>query len=230
MSVMDKEMTWTESIENIKADNDKKWSEIIEILASCEITLEMAEEALEVADSYLYLPTMHWIADSGVLTQGKIGCITEGEWLSLLGRHWIEFDNIHLYLDDLLDEESSPLYSFVDYRGLPVHAMMDDDEQAAYEALPDEITVYRGCYKGNIQGLSWTLDAEVAKKFPSLVRYRQKGQPLLVKAMTKKKDIIAVKSGRKESEIITYKPKHISTSHIPITWNNKLTPSTHDTN
>lgn len=76
-------------------------------------------------------------------------------------------------------------------------------------------TVYRGCYKDNKWGLSWTLSRELAKGFPMLWRYRQNGQqPLLVTARARKENVIALKTDRGESEVITWRPKHISTRHI----------------
>jgi hypothetical protein len=92
--------------------------------------------------------------------------------------------------------------------------MMNEDEQVAYDALPEIITLYRGCYQNNKLGFSWSLEADVARKFPQFTRYRQDGQPLLVKATAKKTSIAAIKLGRGEVEIITYRPKQISTSYI----------------
>ena len=86
----------------------------------------------------------------------------------------------------------------------------------ALDILPDEIIVYRGCYQHNKRGLCWTLDRAIAEQFPSYLRYKQEGQPLLVKGRVKKTDVIAFKGGREEAEIISEKVKIISTSHIKV--------------
>ena len=91
---------------------------------------------------------------------------------------------------------------------------MTAKERKVYAALPDKVTVYRGCYKDNKWGLSWSLDRDVAAKFPRLHRYKQDGQPILVRAIADKAYIAAVKLDREESEIITSRPRHVSTSHL----------------
>ena len=96
-----------------------------------------------------------------------------------------------------------------------VREMMTDEELEAYAALPDVVTIYRGCYKANKWGLSWSLSRQVAEEFPTLLRYRRDGeQPLLVTAKIMKTDVVAVKMDRGEQEVIAWRPKHISTRHL----------------
>ena len=137
------------------------------------------------------------------------GFINEHSWLTLLGEIWEICDNIGCYIEALLD---SP-FGLSLYGGA-ITEIMNEDEQVAYDALPEIITLYRGCYQNNKLGFSWSLEADVARKFPQFTRYRQDGQPLLVKATAKKTSIAAIKLGRGEAEIITYRPKQISTSYI----------------
>lgn len=92
--------------------------------------------------------------------------------------------------------------------------LMDDAELQAFEALPDEVQLLRGCYALNKWGLSWTLDRATACRFPFLNRYWQEGQALLVTARAKKSDLIALKQDRDELEIIAWRPKHIKTIHL----------------
>jgi hypothetical protein len=93
--------------------------------------------------------------------------------------------------------------------------MMTYEERDQLEALPDVVTIYRGCYQNNKHGLSWSLSKEIAEKFPLLNRYwRPTEQPYLVTAKVNKDDIIALKNDRGESEVITYRPKHFSTRRI----------------
>ena len=133
------------------------------------------------------------------------------DWLRLLGERWSICDNIGQYLDELLVSEY-----FWNREGphSVQHGMMDEDERAAYDALPEVFTIYRGCGKSNKWGLSWTTSKECAEKFPMYGRYRPEGKAILVTAEVKKSEVIAVKLDRNEFEIITYRPKHLSTKRI----------------
>jgi len=167
--------------------------------AQLSAAISAARKELVNCDSYSRLPCLldmaFWIDDD--------------EWLALLGEQWSGFDKVGAHLDELLD---SPF-------GLrlgegAIKPMMNQEELSAFEALPDEFVVYRGCYAANKWGLSWTSKRETAAAFPLLNRYKQKGQPLLVKALAKKSEAAALKLDRDEDEIIIFRPRHISTSHI----------------
>ena len=129
------------------------------------------------------------------------------DWLKLLGENWTGCDNIGRHIDGL---HKSPLA----HNDKTAFEMMDDEEQAAFNNLPDCLTVYRGCYPLNKWGYSWTPSETIAKSFPFLNRYRQQGLPILVKALVKKENIKAIKLDREELEVITWKPKHLSTKRI----------------
>ena len=81
--------------------------------------------------------------------------------------------------------------------------LMDKDELAAFEALPDELVIYRGCGPHNVRGLSWSLKREVAVKFPLYGRYHTY-VPMLLTARIPKRRAAALKLGRKEHEIIVF--------------------------
>ena len=120
-------------------------------------------------------------------------------WLRILGECWSGCDNIFAYkniLKNLMPQEG------------PVLEMMSDDELAVYETLPDTVTIYRGCGKKNKNGASWSLDRDVAAKFPFLNRY-QVDNPMLVTAKVKKCHVLAVKLCRNESEVITFNAKPV---------------------
>lgn len=167
------------------------------------VTLEQSRDEIRFCDSYSRLPAVLDLHPFMIY----------GDWLRLLGEEWSGFDNIGQHIDDLFD---SPLFWRDDAKDAAVRReMMTADEQAAYDALPEVITIFRGCYKHNKWGLSWTLDKGVAERFPALNRYQQPGQQaLLVTAQAKKSEVIAVKLDREEFEIITHRPKCISTRHI----------------
>lgn len=157
-------------------------------------TLEQSKEIAITCSSYERLPALLKLW----------GFMDESDWLTVLGQYWSCCDNIAEHVDGLWD---SP----IGMRAYPIREMMDEDELAVYENLPDEIIVYRGCYKRNKWGLSWTLEESVARKFPFLTRYyKPEQQAILVKAIAKKSSVIAIKLDRNESELITCRPKHIS--------------------
>ena len=65
-----------------------------------------------------------------------------------------------------------------------------------------ELTVYRGCYDCNRDGLSWSLSERIARGFPTLNRYRREGDvPLILVGKTDPKRAV-LKTDRKEQELI----------------------------
>lgn len=116
------------------------------------------------------------------------------DWLKLMGKNWSCCDNVSAHLPRL--KRALP-------KKRPLFDMMDGAEIAAYNALPDVVRIYRGCSERNKAGVSWTLDRDVATRFPFYERYRSRS-PLLITATVRKDQIIAVKLDRNESEIITF--------------------------
>lgn len=166
------------------------------------LTLDEGREALRFCNSFNRLDTVTSLAWS----------MESHDWLTLLGENWSTCDNIADCADEL---EETPLGLLAP--GSPDRfRLMDETELAAFERLPDEVVIWRGCYASNKWGLSWSLDREIAAKFPTLHRYRQAGQPLLVKARIAKDQILALKLDRNEQEILTWweRPRHVSTSHL----------------
>jgi hypothetical protein len=79
------------------------------------------------------------------------------------------------------------------------HYMMTEEEDNLLRSLADEVTIYRGCQKGiNENGLSWTLDKSKAKFFAN--RLGKDG--IILERTISKNDIVAVLTGRGESEVI----------------------------
>ena len=164
------------------------------------LTLEQGRDHVKSANSYTRLSKvleLSWRME-------------EADWFALLGEEWSTCDNIGLAIDDFIDTP------FGDTRFEPELgvAMMTAGERAALEALPDQLTVYRGCYQNNKWGLSWSLKPEIAAEFPFLHRYQQDDQALLVRATISKGDVVALKADRGEFEIICWRPKHVSTSKL----------------
>jgi hypothetical protein len=120
-----------------------------------------------------------------------------GDWLNVLGEGWTGFDYITQHSLDLIDVLISQNVVY-DY---PITPMMSLEERRAFDALPDEITIYRGCGPGNKFGYSWTLDRSIAERFPFYHRYMTK-YPTLLTMTIKKGRVAALKLGRKEQEIV----------------------------
>lgn len=119
------------------------------------------------------------------------------DWLRLLGENWSCCDNIgqhRLVLRRLLPSSG------------PVLEMMDAAELIAYRSLPARLTVFRGCGEINMLGACWSLDRDVAARFPTLNRYQQPA-PLLVTATVRRDRVLALKLDRDETEIITFQAR-----------------------
>ena len=79
--------------------------------------------------------------------------------------------------------------------------LMDAEERARLQSLDDPVTIYRGVtsYNArNVKALSWTLDENVARWFAS--RFGEQGR--VYQAQIAKDDILAIFTGRNESEVI----------------------------
>lgn len=126
------------------------------------------------------------------------------DWLAVCGEVWSCCDNIGAAR--LLLRQLVPACG-------PVAPMMDTPECMAWEALPERLTIYRGCGPSNMLGASWSLSRDIAAQFPFLNRYRQ-SEPLLVTAKVKKSHVLAIKLDREESEIITFSARRVAVEKL----------------
>ncbi|MBW3168178.1 Arm DNA-binding domain-containing protein [Qipengyuania flava] len=92
--------------------------------------------------------------------------------------------------------------------------LMNEAETAALADLPEKFTIWRGCYQLNQRGLSWSLDRDLASRFPTLHRYRQDGQPLLIEAVLQREEVIALKLDRSEAEVVAWCPEVVRVSAL----------------
>jgi hypothetical protein len=126
--------------------------------------------------------------------------LSRPDWLRLLGEHWTMCDNIRnhrLELRKILGTQR------------PLREMMDSEENAHYDSLPETVTCYRGCDASVLVGASWTLNKEIARRFPTFGRYRARN-PVLITATVKKANVLAVIAGRKEEELITFSARRVT--------------------
>jgi len=84
----------------------------------------------------------------------------------------------------------------------PAHAYYDDEAKGIFGGLPGTITVYRGCDRRFVGGVSWSTEREVAEFFATGGRYGRPDDPVIVTATIQKSspDLFYVKPG--EGEIV----------------------------
>jgi hypothetical protein len=117
--------------------------------------------------------------------------LSDTDYWKLLSAVWIDTENQYAYLK----EWKKLLASKRPNR----HYMMDEEDDNILRSLPDLVTIYRGCQKGiNENGLSWSLDKAKAEFFAN--RFGKKG--IILERTISKNDIVAVLTGRGESEVI----------------------------
>jgi hypothetical protein len=121
----------------------------------------------------------------------------EAVWLRVLGEEWSGFDNVGVF---------QPLLMRILPALGPVREMMSAKENRAYDALPEVLTVYRGCGPNNIDGMCWTMDRSIAECIIKDARYWQ-AEPLLITAEVARSDVLALKLDRKESEVLSFQAR-----------------------
>lgn len=80
--------------------------------------------------------------------------------------------------------------------------MMDDDEQTALAAFPDQFDVYQGHTDDRNDGWSWTVDIDVALFFAHRYASVRKKQPVITRGTAERDAVIAYLNGRGEQEIL----------------------------
>lgn len=110
-----------------------------------------------------------------------------------LNENWSGCDNTWFLQDDVINM-------------LELHAVdginWTEDQEAFLSNLDSKVTVYRGCSRDRIFGLSWTTDRRVAEEFARGHRGIRVDDPVVVKTKIRKDIILAVFLDRDESEII----------------------------
>lgn len=87
------------------------------------------------------------------------GCMKEKDWLRCFFVNWTGFDGCSLYTNEIKEK-----LQFVD----PENVMKNIFSKADYKkwlCANDEIVVYRGAFESFKDGLSWSTDIEIARKF-----------------------------------------------------------------
>lgn len=138
--------------------------------------------------SYIFLHERPYRLNAFSLIQNKL---SDTQYWSLLSDIWTDTENQWQGIDKWKQLLSSNRPSR--------HYLMTEDEFNHLQSLPDEVTIYRGCQAGvNENGLSWTLDKKKAEFFAN--RFSKDG--IILERTISKNDIVAVLTGRGESEVI----------------------------
>ena len=126
------------------------------------ITIEVANERLKWANSF----------ERPLVLIELYSLMNRQEWFKLFTKEWSGCDGCYRIKKELS--------LILDTNLTEMMTAASEEVMTTWQSLPDELTVYRGCYKNNKKGLSWTLDKNTALQFPTFIRYKQKGQALLL--------------------------------------------------
>ena len=71
-----------------------------------------------------------------------------------------------------------------------------------WSALPDDLTLYRGCSRSHVEAISWTTNRSVAEDFARGHRGIAVPDPVIVAATVARKHVFAVIYNRSEAEVL----------------------------
>lgn len=120
------------------------------------------------------------------------------EYFKIIGQIWTDYETlgqVSSFLEMMLSVEpfqfSQPLSQNV------VHLMIET-EQENFSQLPDEFTIYRGHHPRLLNGISWTIDRNIALQYA--LGWHKNSQ--ISTGIVSKKSVIAVIDRWTESEVI----------------------------
>jgi hypothetical protein len=76
------------------------------------------------------------------------------------------------------------------------------EQRAFFESLSQVVTIYRGCSRHRVAGISWTTNISIAEQFARGHRQKDVLKPVIATAQVDKNDIYAVFTDRSDSEIV----------------------------
>lgn len=143
----------------------------------------------------------HLLMMAGSLSRGRLlvrlwPAMRSRDWWGLLRTNWTCCDDLAAVADDMRD--------IINDASVPdLMLAMTPYERKVWRGLPETITVYRGCYDHNRDGLSWSLSRKVAERFTTLSRYHHADKTPLLLTGTVSKTSVFVKTDRKEREVVS---------------------------
>lgn len=117
--------------------------------------------------------------------------MTDEQYWKTLGWIWTDTENFHQNADSWREALTSHRPGS--------NSMMDEDDLAFFESLPEEVTIYRGQSKKYAPGWSWTTVKATAVWF---AKRFQKEDSFVYTGRVKKTSILAAFVGRGESEVV----------------------------
>jgi hypothetical protein len=128
----------------------------------------------------------------------------------LIASVWTDSENINQNYDDWVE-----LWDILPERRIEL--VMEDDERAAYDFLPDVIEVFRGVGHGDAaEGLSWTTNRDKAEWFARRFPGMEGRTPLMVSGTVSKADVLAHFLGRNEFEIVVFPDRVNDLTVVPL--------------
>jgi hypothetical protein len=160
-----------------------------------QLNAEGAGDGLRAENQYLRRELQ--LADSYSRMGALLDLQDARDFWQLVGKEWPSCDNIAAHARELRFFLTSKRSCF------PILAAMGDEARAFYAALPAVVTVWRGCYRCNMRGFSWSTDWDEAARFPFLNRYwRPRAQPWLLDGSVRREHIAFVCVDRNEGEVV----------------------------
>jgi uncharacterized protein len=136
-----------------------------------------------------------------------------------VGSHWVHSENIWQQEEQWID-------LWIAARdGGHLERAMDEEERAKLDALPEQVTVYRGYQRrGRDEGLSWTLERRQAEWFAWRWWESRSGEkepdyvgPHVAVGTVRRTDILAYFAGRGEEEIVVLPEDVTIEEHYKVT-------------
>lgn len=125
---------------------------------------------------------------------------SDTDYWRILGEIWQDSENLWQHRD-LIPTLLWPLNRSLELRS----HMMCKEDQEALDALPETLTIYRGCAAENRVGYSWTVNEKKALWFAK--RFSRK-EPIVLAATVNKSSVVAYFTERQEDEIVV-KPEDV---------------------
>jgi hypothetical protein len=127
------------------------------------------------------------------------------EFWASVGLVWRDSENIHQHLSGWKRLWAKPIEGR--------RACMSKEDLAVFDALPEQIDVWRGTgHKRGLNGISWSLDEKIGEYFARPLWPRV---PLLAKGIVKRDDVLAYFDQRNEREIVSMQVQTISVRALP---------------
>ena len=180
----------------------------LKFLSSAKSRFELLTELLVSVEIYAHNPeyvASFWLDDdyyiggravNSVLKTEILMHLTNGgyDFIEMVKMNWSSCDDFHGVSFELLRAFINSGMKAVDH--------LDNEEKDWFNGLEDDVIIYRGAQSYNQQGLSWTTDSEVAKKFALHARGVVHDNPRIVTGKIKKDSVFYATNARKEYELV----------------------------